>query len=305
MTNTAMLEDTHHAKFRARRLIVFSFCLLGLFGGYAVFFKSTSKGLVRSNEISALYKLVEDMDDGSLSHREKESRLKSYRKVIRMLEDGFEHSIDCPSTNFAFCGHASCYPLDHQTSLCGCEKKENAAGTFQINSASGLLIKSRSYRLAVHHAYAGQYEDAAKVICGSLENNTLFTEAGYNASHGSYHYGYMRRLDESDENLTATTIVPHAETYGSCMGAPCIDRTWGKTDCSSTCVCGTWLKSVDDDDDDAKCIFNGDAVTTGALWGDTDDLVDWIRDVKKYVSDENEYHLHAVKECGTCTIEGR
>lgn len=174
-------------------------------------------------------------------------------------------------------------------------------------------------------AHANETEKATETLCGAINDGTLWTEAGYDTTFGSFYNQSSPdstsilvvsppapRVEKHGETgkssigaITSTTTSSSTENFGSCMGAPCYDDiSWGNG-CDVVCICPMFTESVDDDDDN----FDDDAVDgdtcfangQGSEWmASTTELAVYISDLISQYDSFDSSKLSST--CNTCNV---
>jgi hypothetical protein len=237
------------------------------------------------------------------------STVEEYKVFEILAVEKKAYQFECTGHEYAYCGTATCNRVDRNTSACGClEKSDSDYGTINVARASLFLIQSSTYRKTALLAYGGHVGPAKELICDAIIDGTLWKEAGFDTSIGSFYY--TDDDDDDDSSTTSSSIESSTEStkyFGSCMGAPCTDSlTWNSNDdeCALVCLCPWYSVTSDDDDDeyDSTCFDNVKTSDDDVLpWTETlDALKEYIDDLQTQFKSLDSSDLSS--DCDSCTV---
>ena len=119
-------------------------------------------------------------------------------------------------------GDATCTAMNSKVALCGCRELTGTTAQFSFGKASIVLIKSAMYRKAVsllnEQGHLGSFKSE---YCSGLSDGSIFQEAGYHVSLGSFYYLKTGETEAEESALGSSSSSKDDEYAGSCMGAPC------------------------------------------------------------------------------------
>ena len=119
-------------------------------------------------------------------------------------------------------GDATCTAMNSKVALCGCRELTGTTAQFSFGKASIVLIKSAMYRKAVsllnEQGHLGSFKSE---YCSGLSDGSIFQEAGYDVSLGSFYDVDSATTSGEESALGSSSSSEDDEYAGSCMGAPC------------------------------------------------------------------------------------
>jgi hypothetical protein len=150
-------------------------------------------------------------------------------------------------------------------------------------------------------ADGGAKKEAEALLCSALDAGTLWIEAGFDTTFGSYYY--PKSTDDGDDSSTESSLkvggTINYDTLSSCMGSPCsLDVSWAD-ECEVTCICPTYPDSDDDTgDDDGVCIFNTLAESVLPWQDSLSTLQSYITDLEEqFAKIEDDDSSYGCREC--------